>query len=139
MGHYSTMKATDFRSNLSEAEMQEAWEGYLQSHDEHNKYSLEIYEILKVHEKEKIDDEYYIHMDDYLAKHSAYELLLKFISNVIKPGTHCVIEFYDGDDERWGWLIYQNELHDIEYTTMVNGMPIYDFIEKKREIHAGDS
>lgn len=129
MGYYSNMIATSFVSLLNPQKMSKQWKQYLNSQNNNDMHYLEIYKINLI---KKIDDyyEYAIEMDDYYAKHYASDSLATFVQTVIAPQKYCVIEFEGEDSSKWGYLILNNSVYNIDYVAYVAGMPMHDFIKQ---------
>lgn len=132
MSYYSTISAFGFRSRLTEVELKEAFDGFVQNLTGEDRDCMEIYEFSRISGPEKDGlYEYALEMGDYFAKHCADRRLAEFVSTVTAPGEYALVEFDGEDGEKWGYLILSNEVHDLSYETLVNGKPLHEFIDGK--------
>lgn len=129
MGYYSTINAFDFQSELTPKELQDAQADFGKKLDERTRpyFADGFYSFEKVSEDQGLY-EYELFMSDYFAKNYAYQELAEFISTVIAPGTHTVIELVGEEGERWGYLVLPGEVHKIEYVEKVDGIDMAEFI-----------
>lgn len=129
MGYYSTINAFDFQSKLTPEELKEAQADFGNSPDEKTRsyFADGVYSFEKVSEDQGLY-EYELSMSDYFTKNYAYRELAEFISTVIAPGTHTVIELVGEEGERWGYLVFPGEVHKIEYVEKVDGIDMAEFI-----------
>lgn len=132
MSYYSTISAFEFRSRLTEAELKEAFERFVQNLIGEDRDCMGLYEFSRITGPEKDGlYEYALEVGDYFAKHYADRRLAEFVSTVIARGEYALVEFDGEDDEKWGYLVLSNEVQDLSYETMVNGMPLHEFIDGK--------
>lgn len=132
MSYYSTIGAFEFCSRLTEAELKEAFDRFIQNLTGEDRDCMGIYEFSKTSGPEKDGlYEYALEMGDYFAKHCADRRLAEFISTVIAQGEYALVEFDGEDGEKWGYLVLSNEVDDLSYETLVNGKPLYEFIDEK--------
>lgn len=132
MSYYSTISAFEFRSRLTEAELKEAFYRFVQNLTGEDRDCMGIYEFSRSSGPEKDGlNEYALEMGDYFAKHYADRRLAEFVSTVIAPDEYALVEFDGEDGEKWGYLVLSNEVHDLSYETLVNGKPLYEFIDEK--------
>lgn len=59
--------------------------------------------------------------------------LAKFVSTVIAPNTHTLIEVETGGNEMWGYLVVPGDTYDLTYTVKktVNGIPLEEFLKQR--------
>lgn len=138
MGYYSSVNRVTFESALTEAEMKKVFEKYVCESASKADY-LEDYEFCCDSEKKEGLYEYALEMGHYFAKHYAHSELALFISKVITPGKHSFIEFVGEDEERWGYLVLSNEVHDLTYETRINGKTLSEFLSSKTAGCEGNS
>ncbi|MCR4286747.1 MAG: hypothetical protein NUW09_01905 [Deltaproteobacteria bacterium] len=132
MSYYSTISAFDFHSRLTEAELKDAFDRFVQNLTGEDRDCMGIYEFSSTCGIEKDGlYEYALEMGDYLAKHYADRRLAEFVSTVIAGGEYALVEFDGEDGEKWGYLVLSNEVHDFSYETLVNGKPLHEFIDEK--------
>ncbi len=132
MSYYSTISAFGFRSRLTEAELKEAFDRFVQNLTGEDSDSMGLYEFSRSSGPEKDGlYEYALEMGDYFAKHCADRRLAEFVSKVIASSEYALVEFDGEDGEKWGYLVLSNEVEDITYETMVNGKPLHEFIDEK--------
>lgn len=132
MSYYSTISAFGFRSRLTEAELKEVFDRFVQNLTDEDRDCMGIYEFSKTSGPEKDGlYEYAIEMGDYFAKHCADRRLAEFVSTVIAPCEYALVEFDGEDGEKWGYLVLSNEVQDLAYETLANGKPLHEFIDEK--------
>ena len=132
MSYYSTISAFEFRSRLTEAELKEVFDRFVQNLTYEDRDCMGMYEFFRTSGPEKDGlYEYALEMGDYFAKHCADRRLAEFVSKVIAPCEYVLVEFDGEDGEKWGYLVLSNEVQDITYETMVNGKPLHEFIDEK--------
>lgn len=131
MSYYSTISAFGFRSRLTEAELKEAFDRFVQNLTGEDRDCMGMYEFFRSSGLEKDGHyEYALEMGDYFTQHCADRRLAEFVSTVIAPSEYALVEFDGEDGKKWGYLVLSNEVHDLSYETMVNGMPLNEFIEE---------
>lgn len=132
MSYYSTISAFEFRSRLTEAELKEAFDRFVQNLTDEDRDCMGIYEFSRTSGPEKDGlYEYALEMGDYFAKHYADRCLAEFVSTVIAGCEYALVEFDGEDGVKWGYLVLSNEVHDLAYETLVNGKPLHEFIDGK--------
>jgi len=132
MSYYSTISAFGFRSRLTEAELKEVFDRFVQNLTYEDRDCMGIYEFSRSSGPEKDGlYEYALEMGDYFAKHCADRRLAEFVSTVIASSEYALVEFDGEDGEKWGYLVLSNEVQDLSYETMVKGMPLHEFIDGK--------
>lgn len=132
MSYYSTVGAFGFRSRLTEAELKNAFNRFVQNLTSEDRDCMGIYEFSRISGPEKDGlYEYALEMGDYFAKHYADRCLAEFVSRVIASGEYALVEFDGEDGEKWGYLVLSNEVHDLAYETLINGRPLYEFLDEK--------
>lgn len=134
MGYYSTINAFDFQSGLSLEELKKAQAEFAKRLDEKTRLYFEddFYSFEKVSEGHGLY-EYELSMSDYFTKNYADQELAEFISTVIAPGTHAVIELVGEGGERWGYLVLSGEVYMIEYVEKVDGLDMAEFLLRREE------
>lgn len=132
MSYYSTISAFDFHSHLTEAELKDAFDRFVQNLTGEDRDCMGIYEFSRTCGPEKGGlYEYALEMGDYFAKHCADRRLAEFVSTVMASSEYALVEFDGEDGEKWGYLVLSNEVQDLSYETMVNGKPLHEFIDEK--------
>lgn len=132
MSYYSTISAFGFRSRLTEAELKEVFDRFVQNLTDEDRDCMGMYEFFRTSGPEKDGlYEYALEMGDYFAKHCADRRLAEFVSTVIASSEYALVEFDGEDGEKWGYLVLSNEVHDLSYETLVNGKPLHEFIDEK--------
>jgi len=134
MGYYSTINAFDFQSELSLEELKKAQAEFAKRLDERTRFYFDedFYSFEKVSEGNGLY-EYELSMSDYFTKNYADQELAEFISTVIAPGTHAVIELVGEGGERWGYLVLSGEVYMIEYVEKVDGLDMAEFLLRREE------
>jgi len=134
MGYYSTINAFDFQSGLSPEELKKAQAEFAKRLDERTRFYFDedFYSFEKVSEGNGLY-EYELSMSDYFTKNYADQELAEFISTVMAPGTHAVIELVGEGGERWGYLVLSGEVYMIEYVEKVDGLDMAEFLLRREE------
>ena len=130
MGYYSMMEPCSFKSRLSQEEIEERFKAFLEAREGDRGY-LEFYSFRRFPDGTV---EVVPEGGDYFAKHYASDALAEFISAVIAPGHHALLEFTGEDGERWGYLITPGRVEEVIYLRCVrrNGRlaPVEEVIEE---------
>lgn len=143
MSYRSTINAFSFHSKLAPDELRAAYVKFAEgSEDKHDRsYLMDSgaepfygFEMIEKADNAKIPL-YGLEMDDYYAKHYADNLLAEFVSTVIAPVEHTIIELVGEDSTQRGYLVLRGEVLTIEYEKTVQGMDIGSYIKKYKEAH----
>ena len=127
MGYYSTMSLKSFKTPLSQEELEERFRKFLQRVPECDRPYLEMYTVKVVpdHTVQIVPED-----GDHYAKHYASGSLAEFISDVIAPDDHTVLEFVGEDGTRWGYLITRGHVEEILYVPCVQQNGCLVFLEE---------
>lgn len=121
MGYYSEMRWCSFESDLSQSEIESKYKDFIATLDDRES-CFQFYGF------EKVGKTVSVVLEDTIAKHYGDRNLATFVSTVIAPHTHSILEFVGEDGPGWGYLIRRNSVAEISYQRVVEGLPIEEYM-----------
>jgi len=141
MAYNSSIEFHDFETELSQAELDRAFEQFIREEKRKSESPvagpayLEIY-CFRVEQGYASFDP----GDAWCAKHYADNLLAKFVSQIIRPGSRTSMEFLGEDGSRWGYAVERSAIHPLKYsepTVMEDGTPVSNWLDHRSAPHTG--
>ena len=125
MGYYSTMEGPpEFKTHCSSQE--EIEQIFKETFRDSPDPDLKVGDLGYDFELHQEDEKWVIELesDSFTQKHRHERDLAIFISKLISPDDCTYLLFTGEDNEKWGYAIAENLVHDIEIVYHVNGVPL---------------
>jgi hypothetical protein len=141
MAYNSSIECDGFETELSQTELDKAFEQFIKEEERKSESPVANPAYLETHGF-RVEEGYasFDPEDAECAKHDADNLLAKFVSQVIRPGSRTSMKFLRESGSRWGYAIERNAVHLLRYAepvVMENGTPVSHWLDHRSALHTG--
>jgi hypothetical protein len=141
MAYNSSIEFDGFETELSQVELDRAFDQFIEEEERKSESPVAGLAYLETY-CFRVEQGYasFDPGDSWYAKHYADNLLAKFVSKVIRPGSRTSMEFMGESGSRWGYAIERNAVHLLRYAepvVMENGTPVSHWLDHRSALHTG--
>ncbi len=141
MAYNSSIEFDGFETELCQVELDRAFEQFIKEEEQKSESPVAGPAYLETY-CFRVEQGYasFDPGDARHAKHDADNLLAKFVSKVIRPGSRTSMEFLGDDDSRWGYAIERSAVHPLRYSepvVMEDSTPVSHWLGHRSALHTG--